>query len=168
MDEPLTNKNTPPFLLNVIIYDNTGEVDIKALIHGIELLENKVNAITSPTTGKKLEYRNLIQDPATKAVWNPELDTEVDRLVSTQTTRFLKKRNILKGEKSAYTRLVVYLRPNKAVHERLRMCIGGDKMESVMDTTTRTAELTTCKLHMNGVVSTPGARFAGGEVKDFT
>ena len=68
MDEPLTNKNTPPFLLNVIIYDNTGEVDIKALIHGIELLENKVNAITSPTTGKKLEYRNLIQDPATKAV----------------------------------------------------------------------------------------------------
>ena len=40
-------------------------------------------------------------------------------------------------------------------------------MESVMDTTTRTADLTTCKLHMNGVVSTPGARFAGGDVKDF-
>ena len=40
-------------------------------------------------------------------------------------------------------------------------------MEIVMETTTRTEDLTTCKLHMNGVVSTPGARFAGGDVKDF-
>ena len=40
-------------------------------------------------------------------------------------------------------------------------------MESVMETTTRTADLTTCKLHMNGVVSTPGAIFAGVDVKDF-
>ena len=62
--------------------------------------------------------------------------------------------------------MVVYLRPNKAVHEILKMCMGGDKMESVMETTTRTADLTTCKLHLNGVVSTPGARFAGGDVKD--
>ena len=40
-------------------------------------------------------------------------------------------------------------------------------MESMMETTTRTAYLTTFKLHMNGVVSTPGARFAGGDVKHF-
>ena len=79
----------------------------------------------------------------------------------------MRKINIPKGEKAVYTRLVVDLRPNKAVHERLRMFMGGDKMESVMDTTTRTADLTTCKLHMNGVVSIPGARFTGGDVKDF-
>ena len=40
-------------------------------------------------------------------------------------------------------------------------------MERVMETTTRTEDLTTCKLHMNGVVSKPGARFADGDVKDF-
>ena len=40
-------------------------------------------------------------------------------------------------------------------------------MTCIMDTTTRTADLTTCKLHMNSVVSTPGAKFAGGDVKDF-
>ena len=40
-------------------------------------------------------------------------------------------------------------------------------MESVMETKTITADLTICKLHMNGVVSTPGARFAGGDVKSF-
>ena len=93
------------------------------MIHGIEVLENKVNVITCPKTGKQLEYRHLIQDPATKAVWNPAMATEVDRLVSTRITRFLKKKNIPQGEKSVYTRLVVDLRPNKAVHERLRMCL---------------------------------------------
>ena len=79
----------------------------------------------------------------------------------------MKNRDIPKGEKAVYTRLIVDLQPKNAVHERLQMCMGGDKMESVMDTATRTADLTTCKLHMNGVVSTPGARFAGGDVKDF-
>ena len=137
------------------------------MIHGIEVLENKVNAITCPKTGKRLEYRHLIQDPSTKAVWNPAMATEVDRLVSTRTTKFLRKKNIPQVEKAVYTRLVVDLRPNKAVHERLRMCMGSDRMEIVMETTTRTADLTTCKLHINGVVSTPGARFAGGDVKCF-
>ena len=163
----MTNENIPPSLLNAIIDDNTGDVYINALIHGIEVLENNVNAITCPKTGKQLEYRHLIQDPATKSVWNPAMATEVDRLFSTRTTRFLKNKNIPQGENAVYTRLVVDLRPNKTVHERLRMCMGGDKMESVMETTTRTAYLTTCKLHMNVVVSTQGARFAGGDVKDF-
>ena len=143
MDEPQTNENIPPFLLNAIIEDYTGKVDIKALVHGIEVLENKINATTCPTTGNQLEYRHIIQEPETKALWNPAMSTEVDRLVSTQTNRFMKKRDTPKGEKAVYTRLVVYLRPNKAVHERLQMCMGSEKMESVMDTTTRTADLTT-------------------------
>ena len=75
MDEPLTNKNIPTFLINAIIYDNTRQVDIKALIHGIKVLETKVNAITCPKKGKQLEYRNIIQDPTTKAVWNPAMAT---------------------------------------------------------------------------------------------
>ena len=103
-------------------------MDIKALIHGIEVLETKLNAITYPKTRKQLEYRHLIQDPTTKSVWNTEMSTEVDRLIYTETTRFLKKRNIPRGETAVYTRLVVDMRPNKAVHERLRMCMGGNRM----------------------------------------
>ena len=90
MDEPLTNENIPPFLLNAIIDDNTGEVDIKALIHGIEVLETKVNVITCPNTGKQLEYRHFIQYPTTKSVWNPAMATEVDSLIDTETTRLFK------------------------------------------------------------------------------
>ena len=99
LDETQTNDNIPPFLLNSIIDDNTGEVDVKALVHGIEVSENKINAITCLTTGKQLEYRHLVQDLTTKSVWNPSMSTKVDRLVSTQTTRFTKNRDIPKGEK---------------------------------------------------------------------
>ena len=134
------------------------------MIHGIEVLKNKVNAITCPKTGKQLEYRHLIKDPETKAVWNPAMAKEVDRLVSTRTTRFSRKKNIPQGEKAVYTSLVVDLRPNKAVNERLIMRMGGDNMKSLMETTTRKVDLTTCKLHMYGVVSTPGARLASGDV----
>ena len=114
-----------------------------------------------------MEFRHRIKDPITKKILNPATSTEVDRLVKTETIGFIKKGNIPRGEKAVYTRLVVDLRPNKAVHEILRMCMGGDQMTSVMDTTTRTADLTTCKLHMNSVISTPGAEFAAGDVKDF-
>ena len=61
---------------------------------------------------------------------------------------------------------MVDLRPEKAVHEQLRLCMGGDQMVSVMETTTITATLTACKLHVNSVVSTPGAMFAGVDVQD--
>ena len=40
-------------------------------------------------------------------------------------------------------------------------------MTSVMDTTTRTADLTTCKIHLNSVVSTKDGRFAASDVKDY-
>ena len=98
----MTNENIPPFLLNAIIDDDTGEVDIKALINGIEVLETKVNAITCPKTGKQLEYRHLIQDLAKKAAWNPKMATEVDRLFDIETTRLL-KRKIYHWEKRRYT-----------------------------------------------------------------
>ena len=52
MNEPLKNENNPPFLLNAIIDEETGEVDKKELINGIEVLETKVNAITCPKNRK--------------------------------------------------------------------------------------------------------------------
>ena len=81
----------PPFLLNAIIDDEAGEVDIEVLVHGIEVLEAQVNFITCPETGNQLEYRHLIQSPANKKVWNPAMSTEVDHLVRTKTITFIKK-----------------------------------------------------------------------------
>ena len=95
------------------------------------------------------------------------MSTEVDRLVDTKSIGFTKKRDNPRGEQAVYTRLVVDLRPHKMVHERLRMCMSGNQMTRVMDTTTRTVDLTTSKLHMNSVISTPGSEFAAGDAKDY-
>ena len=89
----------PPFLVNTVIHDEEGEVDIMALVHGIEVLEKQINAITCPDKGKQLEFRHLIKDPVTKKIWNPAMSTEVDRLIKTKTIRFIKKRCIPRGEK---------------------------------------------------------------------
>ena len=163
----MEHTDMPPFLINAIIDDEDGEIDLEALIHGVETLVKQVNAVTCPKTGNQLEFRHLIADPVTKKVWDPAMSTEIYRLIDTVTIKFEKRKNIPRNEKAVYTRLVADLRPNKSVHERLRMCMGGDHMTSVMDTTTRTSDLTTCKIHLNGVVSTEGAIFVASDVKDF-
>ena len=96
--KPENMSNIPPFLLNAVIDDEAGEVNIMALVHGIEVLEKQVNATTCPKTGKQLEFKYLIKDPVTKKVGNPAMSTEVDRLVDTKTSRFIKKRDIPRGE----------------------------------------------------------------------
>ena len=83
-----------------------------------------------------MEFRHLIAEPVTKKVWDPEISTEIYLLMDTVTIDIIKKKSIPSNEKAVYTRLVADLRPNKTVHERLRMCMGAYQMTSVMDTTT--------------------------------
>jgi hypothetical protein len=45
--------------------------------------------------------------------------------------------------------------------------VGGNKIEYADDTSTPTANLTTAKLVVNSVVSTPDAKFATGDISDF-
>jgi hypothetical protein len=47
------------------------------------------------------------------------------------------------------------------------MVVGGDRVDYPGQTSTKTADLTTAKLVLNSVVSTPGAKFMGADIKDF-
>ena len=54
-ESPVTtmpHTNMPPFLINAIIYDEDGKIDLQALIHGVKTLENQVNAVTCPQNRK--------------------------------------------------------------------------------------------------------------------
>ena len=115
----MTHTDIPPFLINVIIDDKDGEIYLQALIHGVETLENQVNAVTCPKIGKQLEFRHLITDPVNNKVWDPSMSTEIDCLIDTITLDFIKRERIPINEKSVYTKLVADLRPNKSVQERL-------------------------------------------------
>ena len=117
----MEHTDMPSFLINDIIDEEDSKIDFQELIYRVKTLENQVNAFICHKTGKQLEFRHLITDPVTKKVWDPEMSTEIDRLMDTVTIDFIKKKSIPSNEKAVYTRLVADLRPNKAVHERLRM-----------------------------------------------
>ena len=59
------------------------------------------------------------------------------------------------------------LKPNKAEVHRTRLTVGGDKVHYPGDVGTPTADLTLVKIHLNSVISTPGARYMTLDVKNF-
>ena len=68
--KPENMSNIPPFLLNAVIDDEAGKVDIMALVHGIEVLEKQVNAITCPKTEKTIG----VQTPYTRSRYQENLE----------------------------------------------------------------------------------------------
>ena len=62
---------------------------------------------------------------------------ELNRLVQgtrngekgTDTIKFIRPSAIPKGKTATYIRIVVDIRPNKKVKERVRLSIGGDKVD---------------------------------------
>ena len=80
---------------------------------------------------------------------------------------FIRFDQIPTGRKATYLRLVVSDRPMKANPRRVRFTVGGDKVDYPGDVSTKTADLTTAKILFNHVLSTPGAKFMGIDIKDF-
>ncbi len=59
------------------------------------------------------------------------------------------------------------MRPQKDEPNRTRITISGDRIAYPGDTGTKTGSLELVKLQLNDVLSTPQARFAGFDIKDF-
>ena len=58
-------------------------------------------------------------------------------------------------------------RPEKEDPNRVRMTVGGDRINCDMDCGTTTADLLTVKLLWNSIVSTDGAKFFTMDIKNF-
>ena len=70
-------------------------------------------------------------------------------------------------KKATYARIVAEDRPHKAVTKRIRLTVGGNRIEYSGDVSTKTSDLTTVKCLLNSVVSTPNAEFCTADIKDF-
>ena len=66
-----------------------------------------------------------------------------------------------------YARIVVYYRAQKKDPNRVRITVGFNLIKYPYELTTRTADVTTSKIMWNSVISTPGARFACADAKNF-
>ena len=66
-----------------------------------------------------------------------------------------------------YARIVADERPEKAEPDRIRITMGGDRINYPGDCGTPTADLLTVKLLLNSVISTAHAKFMTIDIKDF-
>jgi hypothetical protein len=92
---------------------------------------------------------------------------EINRLYSTNTVRFIRRPDIPKGRKVTYGSFVVDIKYHKEEKECTRLTGGSDQIEYQGDKSTRTAGLTTAKILINSVISTPGAKFLVIDINNF-
>ena len=126
------------------------------------LLGNAIN----PETNAAAEYPELLAS-SDGPIWNRANTTEIRRLLSTQTIRFIARKEMPRGMKATYLRIVCAFRPEKDVPNRVRWTIGGNQIIFTGAVSTKAADLTTVKTHLNSVISTQGARYCCADVKDF-
>ena len=129
------------------------------------------------TNGELLEYRGLMKRPELKETWSKAMGKEVGRLAQglkgrvegTNTIFFIDKSEIPNDRlrDCTYVRICANYRPEKDDPHRVRMTMGGDRVNCPDDCGTPTADLLTVKLLLNSVVSTPGAKFFTMDIKDF-
>ena len=131
--------------------------------------------VINPDTRVSLEYRHLIQGPD-KDIWVKAQANDFGRLAQgvkdrmptgNSTIFFIHPSDIPTHKKVTYGRLVVDIRPLKEEKYRVRITVGGNKLDFCGDASSVVASLATVKLLLNSVVSTKGEKFTTADIKDF-
>jgi hypothetical protein len=135
----------------------------------------EANAVIDTVTGVSLEYRHLVKGPD-KDIWVRAFANDLGMLAQgvgqrqptgTNTIFFIPAHQVPAGRQVTYGRICANIRPHKVECNRVRLTVGGDKLDYPGITTTDTASLTTTKCLLNSTVSTPGAKFLVVDVKNF-
>ena len=88
--------------------------------------------------------------------------------VGTNTCKFIKRGDIPQGKTPTYVRVVTMYREQKADPFRVRLTVGGNLIKFPGDVSTKQiADILTAKMLINSIISTPGARAAAIDLKDF-
>ena len=133
------------------------------------------NSVIDAITGQALEYRHLSKGP-NAALWIQALANDLGRLAQgvgtrmptgTNTIFFISRNQVPIGRKVTYGRLVSSIRPTKSEIHRVRVTVGGDRLDYPGITSTSCASLTTTKCLLNSTLSTPQARFMVLDIKNF-
>ena len=137
--------------------------------------EEQANIFIDPASGQALEYRNLIRGPD-RATWVKALANDLGRRAqgvgtcmptSTNTVFFVAKSSIPYNRKVTYARMVATIQPTKAEVNRVRVTVGGNRLDFPGTTTTHCAILTTTKCLLDSIISNPGACFMTLDIKYF-
>lgn len=79
------------------------------------------------------------------------------KISSTNTIYFIHPTSIPTNKAITYGRIVVDIKPNKQETHRTRLTVGGNRLEYFVATYNPTADITTIKILLNSIISTPRA-----------
>jgi hypothetical protein len=136
--------------------------------------QHQANATVHPVTGKEMEYTALMKDPLLQPLWTRGFGNECGRLFQgirvipgTDTCFFIKLTIIPKDSKITYGKIVSDYKPHKTEKERVRLTVGGDRLDYSGDVATSTADITTFKILINSTLSTEEATMMMMDIKNY-
>lgn len=148
---------------------------VSATKTSIPSLSNNAFHLYHPTTGKKETIDTLLNGP-NATLWTKSLSNEWGRLAqgnvhgvkATDTIDFIHKSKVPVDRKVTYGSFVCDYRPLKDDPYRIRLVVGGDKLDYNDDPASPAAGLLETKLLVNSVISDAdkGAKFMCMDLKD--
>jgi hypothetical protein len=136
--------------------------------------QHLANVAIHPVTGKEMEYTALMKDPQLKPLWTRGFGNECGRLfqgiqdiAGTDTCFLIKLTDIPKDRKITYGKIVCDYKPHKKEKERVRLTVGGDRLDYSGEVATSTADITTLKILINSTLSTEKASMMMMDIKNF-
>jgi hypothetical protein len=127
---------------------------LRQLTRRIARAENEVMeamAVMDATTGKLMNYRQLMQSPKHKEVWSRSSANEFGRLAQgvggrvkgTNTITFIKKSDVPHDRQKdvTYGQFVCSIRPEKEEVHQTRFTVGGDRVNYPGEVATPTADM---------------------------
>jgi hypothetical protein len=131
-------------------------------------------------TGKHItSYHKLMQDPATSEIWMTAFGKDFGSMSQGNNKTGTKGMdamfvmnpqdvpNIPKNQPSTFAKVVVVYPLQKEDPHQIRITAGGNLISYPGELTTRTADMTTAKLHWNSILSTPKARYMCLDIDNF-
>ena len=154
--------------------------------HLVESLQHHDPTIAGKTynsvTGRAETIDSLLQGPD-RPIWLNSLTNEWARCTTglsknrTPSTRILGNRTmfLIRPDqvpadcKVTYATFVCSMRPGKSEPYRIRMAVGGDRLDAFQDVRSPAVGIVDTKLHINSTISDckRGARYCTGDLKDF-
>jgi hypothetical protein len=135
---------------------------------------HQANSVIHPVTGKEKEYSALMKDPRLQPLWARGFGNECGRLFQgirdmpgTDTCFFVNLKSIPKDRKITYGKIVCDYKPHKQEKERVRLTVGGDRLDYSGDVATSTADITTFKILINSNLSTKDAAMMMMDIKNY-
>jgi hypothetical protein len=121
-----------------------------------------------------MEYMVLMKDPRLQPLWKRGFGNECRRLFQgirdipgTDTCFFIKLTNVPKDRKITYGKIVCNYKTHKKEKERVRLTMGGDRLDYSGDVATSTADITTFKILINSTLSTEDAVMMMMDIKNY-